>query len=108
VRIAKDIGKVTLNRTMPEMLPGSYLLIRPLSRECLADDDGSGDTLVTYDQWSAAEGDLIGLVEGREATAPFWPMKVPYDSYNACILDDVDFEPILSVGRTSSEAKGRE
>lgn len=108
MRIAKVIGKVTLSRAVPEMLPGSYLLIRPLSRQCLADDDGSGDTLVTFDEWSAGEGDLIGLVEGREATAPFWPTKVPFDSYNACILDDVDFEPVLAMGPTVTKGGDRE
>jgi hypothetical protein len=50
---------------------------------------------VLWDCLAAREGDLVGLVEGREAAVPFWPRKVPYDSYNACILDTVDFEPVL-------------
>jgi hypothetical protein len=40
----------------------------------------------------------VGLIEGREASAPFHPKKVPFDAYCACILDTVDFEPILEVG----------
>jgi len=96
VRIARVIGKVTLNRQMPELLPGRYLVVRPYSRRDLAGaGPGGEETLVLYDELSAGEGDLVGLVEGREATAPFWPKKVPYDSYNAAILDDVDFEPVL-------------
>ena len=59
---------------------------------------GSDDeTIVLYDCLAAREDDLVGLVEGREATAPFWPKKVPYDSYNACTLDTVNFDPILEV-----------
>lgn len=96
MRIARVIGKVTLNQQVPDLVPGSYLIVRPYSREALADDSAaSEETLVLYDELSAREGDLVGLVEGREATAPFWPRKVPYDCYNAAILDDVDFDPVL-------------
>ena len=96
MRIARVIGKVTLNRTMPELLPGSYLIVRPCNRgTLLGDNAGNDETLVLYDELAAREGDLVGLVEGREATAPFWPAKVPYDSYNACILDELNFEPVL-------------
>lgn len=95
MRIARVIGKVTLNRKLPELLPGSYLIVRPFDRGTLCgDNDGKDETIVLYDELSAGEGDLVGLVEGREATAPFWPTKVPYDSYNAAILDDVDFEAV--------------
>ena len=95
VRIAKVIGKVTLNRKLEEVRPGSYLIVRPFDRGTLCgDNEGKDETLVLYDELSAREGDLVGLVEGREATAPFWPAKVPYDCYNAAILDDVYFEPV--------------
>jgi len=96
VRIARVIGKVVLNSQMPDVVPGSYLIVRPLNREALAGGRGSMDeTIVLWDCLSAREGDLVGLVEGREAAVPFFPKKVPYDSYNACILDTVDFEAVL-------------
>ena len=96
MRIARVIGKVTLNQQMPDLVPGSYLIVRPLDRGALAGESpGNGETLVLYDALAAREGDLVGLVEGREATAPFWPRKVPFDSYNAAILDRVEFEPVL-------------
>ena len=98
MRIAKVIGKVTLNQSMPDTKPGSYLLVRPYNRGSLAGrNEGNDETLVMYDCLAAREGDLVGLVEGREATAPFWPEKVPYDCYNACILETVNFQPILAV-----------
>ena len=100
MRIARVIGKVTLNRQMPDLVPGSYLIVRPCNRGTLAGaNEGNDETLVLYDCLSAREGDLVGLVEGREATAPFYPQKVPYDCYNACILDTIDFRPILPAGR---------
>ena len=98
MRIAKVIGKVTLNQRMPEVVPGSFLIVRTHNRGTLAGkNEGNDETLVMYDCLAAREDDLVGLVEGREATAPFWPDKVPYDSYNACILDELDFRPILEV-----------
>lgn len=83
---------------MPDIVPGNYLLIRPLDRGNLAAKSPEiAEPLVLYDCLAAREGDLVGLVEGREATAPFYPKKVPFDCYNACILDDIDFDPILEV-----------
>ncbi len=96
MRIAKVIGKVTMSQHMPQVRPGSYLIVRTFNRGTLVGkNDGNEETLVLYDNLGAGEGDLVGLVEGREATAPFYPDKVPYDSYNACILDSVNFQPIL-------------
>lgn len=96
MRIARVIGTLTLNRQMPDLVAGRYLLVRPLNRGSLVgNNDGNDETLVLFDEWGARAGDLVGLVEGREATAPFWPKKVPYDCYNACILDAVDFDPVL-------------
>ncbi len=98
MRVSRVIGKVTLNRQLDEVLPGSYLVVRTLNRGSLAGENaGNDETLVMYDCLGAREGDLVGMVEGREATAPFWPVKVPFDSYNACILDTVNFQPILKV-----------
>jgi len=98
MRIARVIGKVTLNRKMSELVPGSFLLVRPSNRGTLAGKNGGNEeTLVMYDSLAAREDDRVGLVEGREATAPFYPQKVPYDAYNACILDDLDFDPVLEV-----------
>ena len=98
MRIARVIGKVVLNRQMPDLVPGSYLLVRTCNRGTLAGrNEGNEETLVMYDAISAREGDLVGLVEGREAANPFHPRKVPCDAYNACILDNIQFSPVLEV-----------
>ena len=98
MRIARVIGNVTLNRTLPELQPGSYLIVRLCDRGTLAgENEGADETLVLYDCLGAGVGEMVGLVEGREASAPFYPVKVPYDSYNGCILDTVNFEPVLGV-----------
>lgn len=96
MRISRVIGTVTLNVKLPDLVPGSLLIVRPYSRHALTGENrGNDETLVMYDELSASEGDLVGMVEGREATAPFWPKKVPYDCYNGAILDSVDFDPLL-------------
>ena len=98
MRFAKVIGKVVLNAKLPEVRPGNYLIVRTQNRGTLAGTNGgNGETVVLYDCLAAREGDVTGLVEGREATAPFYPDRVPYDSYNACIIDTVNFDPILDV-----------
>jgi microcompartment protein CcmK/EutM len=99
MRIARVIGKLTLNRRVAELRPGNYLLVRTCSRRTLAGADaGNEEVLVTYDCLAAREGNLVGIVEGREATAPFHPDKVPYDCYCAAILDELQFRPVLPVG----------
>jgi ethanolamine utilization protein EutN len=107
MRIARVIGKVTLNRKMVEVLPGNYLIVRPFNRGTLsgANAGSSDETLVLYDPLAAREGHLVGLVEGREASVPFHPDKVPYDAYNACILDTIDFQPVLDSPGKQVKAK---
>ncbi len=96
MRISRVIGKVTLNRQLPELKAGTYLVVRTCNRGTLVGkNDGNPEELVAWDDLGAREGDLIGLVEGREATCPFLPDKVPYDAYNACIIEKVNFEPVL-------------
>lgn len=96
MRIARVIGKVVLNKKLQEVLPASYLVVRPLNRGSLVGANrGSEEEIVMYDDLGAREGDLVGLVEGREAAVPFHPVKAPYDAYNACILDAVNFQPVL-------------
>jgi len=92
MRIARVIGNLTLNRQMSDLVAGRYLVVRPLDRDSLAGDrQGGAESIVVFDELSAGIGDLVGISEGREATAPFWPKKAPYDCYNAAILDEVDF-----------------
>ena len=109
MRIALVIGKLTMNRTLPDIVPGSYLVVRPCGRRALPVRPGEpvvqppvvppgaagGEELVLFDNLGARAGDLTGMVEGREACQPFVPKRVPFDAYNACILDSVNFQPIL-------------
>ncbi len=98
MRIARVIGQVTVSQSHPGLGVGRWLLVRTANRNTLAGTDaGNDETLVMYDDLGAGPGDLVGLAEGREAAAPFWPRKVPVDAYNAAILEQVDFTPMLPV-----------
>ena len=98
MRIATVIGKLTLNQAMPDIVPGSFLLVRVSDRGTLMGlNEGKDEMLVAYDRLAAREGDRVGISEGREATVPFLPARVPYDCYCACILDRIDFEAVDEV-----------
>ncbi|MBI5723582.1 MAG: carbon dioxide concentrating mechanism protein CcmL [Planctomycetes bacterium] len=98
MRIARVIGKITLNTKLKALPAGSFLIVRTCNRGTLAGkNEGNAEELVMYDILAAREGDRIGLVEGREATMPFYPAKVPFDCYNACIMDTINFQPVLEV-----------
>lgn len=97
MRIARVIGTVTLNRQLPDLKPGRYVLAETLDAGALADAaEGarrSGpmpESLVVFDQLGAGVGQLIAVSEGREACMPFHPDRVPIDAYAAAILDTVE------------------
>ena len=90
MRIAKVIGKVTLNRSVAEFAGSSLKIAVPMQWEELADDsDPQTEELVVWDDFGAGNGNLIALSEGGEAAQPFLPDHKPVDAYNAAILDDV-------------------
>lgn len=97
MRLARVIGTVTLNRKLPDLKAGRYLIAEALDGRALrgvsqgaAREKPMPESLVVFDQLGAAVGQVIAVSEGREAAMPFWPDKVPLDAYNAAILDTVD------------------
>lgn len=52
-------------------------------------------TLVAYDDLGAGEGDIVGIVEGAEATAPF-DYDIPIDAITVAIFDSLKYEPVIS------------
>jgi ethanolamine utilization protein EutN len=91
MRIGKVVGRLTLTHQYPTLIGGRFLLVRVQDRFALAGEPGRTDEeLVVYDNLGATDGDLIGVVERREAAQPFYPEKrVPLDAYNAAILEAV-------------------
>lgn len=97
MRIARVTGTVTLVPRLPELKDGRLVIVETLDGSALqghADhtprDTPMPQSLVVYDELGAAEGQLIALSEGGEATQPFRPERVPVDAYCAAILDSID------------------
>ncbi len=90
MRVAKVVGLVTLNRSVPEVRGGRFLIVHPYDLPAVLGRSASANpTIVAYDEIGARQGDLVGLAESREAAAPFYPKRVPIDAYDAAILDDL-------------------
>lgn len=96
MRIARVIGTVTLNRHLPDLKPGRYLIADTLDAGALAAVDRHGarmrpmpESLVVFDCLGAGIGQFIAVSDGREAALPFFPDPVPVDAYCAAILDQV-------------------
>ena len=75
-----------------------WLLVNPLEAEQLntACEIEPGLTslpsLVVYDDLGAGESDIVGFVEGAEATAPF-DGPTPVDAITVAIFDQIHHEP---------------
>jgi ethanolamine utilization protein EutN len=93
MRIARVVGKLSLERVHPTLVGKRYVLAVPQSLAALAGRQSlQGDELVVVDELGATAGDLIGISEGGEAAVPYLPERKPVDVYNACILDHLTLD----------------
>lgn len=102
MRVAQVIGRVTLNVQDPSFKGGRWLVCNPLDAEDFntacqkAPPLSSQFSLVAYDDLGAGDGDIVGIVEGAEATAPF-DYDIPIDAITVAIFDSLSYQaPPLS------------
>ncbi len=87
-----------MNVAEPSFRGARWLVVNPLVADQLntACDIEPGLTalpsLVVYDGLGAGENDIVGFVEGAEATAPFED-PTPVDAITVAIFDQIDHEP---------------
>lgn len=99
MRIAQVIGRATLNVADPTLKGGRWLMCNPVDLQHIntACDQqppiSSQSTLVAYDNLGAGDGDIVGIVEGAEATAPF-DDYIPIDAITVAIFDSLHYEPV--------------
>jgi len=99
MRLGQVIGRVTLNQQQASFRGGRWLMVNPLDRGQLGDAFGrrpaltSQPSLVAYDNLGAREGDIVGIVEGAEATAPF-DAPTPIDAICVAIFETITYEPL--------------
>ncbi len=71
-------------------------MVQPLDRSQLEGRESlpiaRGNTVVVYDALGAGAGQIIGFVEGAEATSPF-PEPIPIDAYNTMLVDRFFYFP---------------
>ena len=93
MRIAKVIGTVTLNRSLPSFQGGRLKIVIPQTLADFSDEQPHEEFLVAWDDMGTGNGDFIALSEGGEAAQPFRPELKPVDAYAAAILDTIDIDP---------------
>ena len=98
MKLGSVIGRVTLNKTVPALIGGRWLIVSPFTREHYqrgADTPpgmSKDPSLVVYDDLGGGMGQTIGYVEGREAAQPF-EGPTPVDAINAALVDEVFYSP---------------
>jgi carbon dioxide concentrating mechanism protein CcmL len=98
MRVGAVIGRVTLSRTVPELIGARWLIVSPFAREHYplgaAPHAGASrePSLVVYDDLGGGVGQTIGFIEGREAACPF-DKPTAVDAINAALVDEIFYQP---------------
>lgn len=96
MRIGHVIGKITMNTQENSLRGGRWLMVNPVDTNQLNTCINTPPpltpqpTLVVYDNIGAGSGDIIGFVEGAEATAPF-DGPTPIDAISLAIFDTLHY-----------------
>ncbi len=91
MRIGEVIGRVTLARQHPALLPANLVIALPWTLEAITNPSSHrSESVIVFDELGAGPGALIGFSEGREAAFPFGKKRVPVDAYCACLIDRID------------------
>jgi microcompartment protein CcmK/EutM len=99
MKLGSVIGRVTLNRVVPELEGARWLIVSPFARERFARGAdgpvqvGTEPSLVVYDALGGGLGQTIGYIEGREAAQPF-EKSPPIDAINAALVDEIFYHPM--------------
>ena len=82
-----------MSRWHPAVGGFRWIIGVPFSLAGLRENRPDGEDFVILDELGGGQGQKIGVTEGVEAAAAFFPDKKPLDAYCACILDSVGVEP---------------
>ncbi len=98
MKIGHVIGKVTMHSQEDAFRGGRWLVVNPVDtpqiNTCITTPPTltSQPSIVVFDSIGAGEGDIIGYVEGAEATAPF-EHPMPIDAISLAIFDTLNYVP---------------
>ena len=98
MKLGSVIGRVTLNKVVPQLEGARWLIVSPFTREHFQRGTetppglSKDPTLVVYDNLGGGVGQTIGYIEGREAAQPF-DTPMPIDAINAALVDEIFYNP---------------
>jgi microcompartment protein CcmK/EutM len=98
MRIGQVIGKITMSRQDPAFNAATWLMVSPVESRDLntccdkAPRLSKEPSLVVYDRMGAGTNDIVGFVEGAEATAPF-DQPTPIDAITVALFDQINYQP---------------
>jgi len=82
------VGSVWCTVKSPAMTGCRMLVVQPLTPELR----NTGKQLVCADCTGAGAGELVYWVRGKEASFPFLPVEVPFDTTVVGIVDEVHLQ----------------
>ena len=98
MRIGHVIGKAVMSQQDPAFKGSRWLLVNPIdadqmNKACATPPKMTKHfTVVVYDKLGAGQSDIVGFVEGAEATAPF-DQPTPIDAITVAIFDTIHHVP---------------
>ena len=99
MKLGSVIGRVTLNKVIPELIGARWLIISPFTREHFQQGTveptglSKDPSLVVYDSLGGGVGQTVGYIEGREAAQPF-EKSPPIDAITAALVDEIYYNPM--------------
>jgi carbon dioxide concentrating mechanism protein CcmL len=98
MRVGTVIGRVTLSKSLPELIGARWLIVSPFTREHFQHGSvpllglSKDPSVVVYDNLGGGVGQTVGFVEGRQAAVPF-AQPTPIDAINAVLVDEIFYNP---------------
>ncbi len=98
MRVGQVIGKVVMSHQDVAFKAPRWLVISPVDSADLATACtktpavGKQPSIIAYDALGAGLNDIVGFVEGAEATAPF-DDPTPIDAITVALFDQIQYSP---------------
>lgn len=94
MKIARVVGKLSLQREHPSLVGRKWIIAMPQTLRAMAGgQEVNVEEIIAVDDLGVTSGNYIGISDGREASAPYEPERKPVDAYTSCLLDEWSVDP---------------